>query len=253
MIQTRVIPCLLLRNGGLVKTVHFKDPKYLGDPINIVRIFNDKEVDELVFLDITATPDKKQPPFELLSKIAGECFMPLCYGGGVHDLGTMRALYNLGIEKVAINTAAVEQPSILSIASKEFGTQSVIVSIDVKKKMLGGYQVWTHCGHRATGIDPVEHARRVEQMGAGEILLNSIDKDGTMSGYDLDLVRRVCDAVGIPVVACGGAASVGDLARVVREGGASAAGAGSMFVFQGKHRAVLISYPSQRELRAVFV
>jgi cyclase len=252
MIETRVIPCLLLRNVGLVKTLRFKEPKYLGDPINIVKIFNDKEVDELVFLDITATPDRRGPPFELLAKIAGECFMPLCYGGGVAEIGTMKELYHLGIEKVALNTAAVENQSIISAASKEFGAQSVIVSIDAKRRMFGGYQVCTHGGRKATGIDPVDHARRMEQEGAGEILLNSIDRDGTKGGYDIELVRRVSGAVGIPVVACGGAGTLEDLGRVVREGGASAAGAGSLFVFQGRHRAVLISYPTQQELRTVF-
>lgn len=252
MIQTRVIPCLLLRNAGLVKTVLFKEPKYLGDPINIVRIFNDKEVDELVFLDITATPEKKRPPFDHLRKIASECFMPLCYGGGVADLETMRTLYGLGIEKVALNTAAVEDPPLMAAASKEFGAQSVVVSIDVRKKLFGGYEVYTHGGRKATGLDPAQHARRMEQEGAGEILLNSIDRDGTMSGYDLALVRRVSSAVGIPVVACGGAGSTADLTAVVRDGGASAAAAGSIFVFQGAHRAVLISYPTQKDIKEAF-
>jgi imidazole glycerol-phosphate synthase subunit HisF len=252
MIATRTIPCLLLRNLGPVKTVKFKDPKYLGDPINIVRIFNDKEVDELVFLDITATPEKKKPPLELLARITSECFMPLCYGGGVRDLDTMRALYGLGIEKVALNTMAVENPALVASASLEFGAQSVIVSIDVKKKLFGGYEVVTNGGRRGTGLDPVAHAKAMERAGAGEILLNSVDRDGTMEGYDLDLVRRVSSAVGIPVVACGGAKTLTDLGRVVKEGGASAAAAGSMFVFQGQHRAVLISYPSQKELRAAF-
>jgi cyclase len=178
--------------------------------------------------------------------------MPLCYGGGVKDVETMRRLYSLGMEKVALNTAAVESRTIVGTASREFGAQSVIVSIDAKKKRFGGYQVWTHGGQKSTGLDPVEHARRVEQEGAGEILLNSIDRDGTMSGYDIDLVKRVSRAVAIPVVACGGAGTVEDLGRAVKEGGASAAGAGSIFVFQGPHRAVLISYPSHSELRATF-
>ena len=252
MIATRIIPCLLLRNGGLVKTVKFRDPKYLGDPINIVRILNDKEVDELVFLDITATPERRDPPFELLAQITSECFMPLCYGGGVRDLATMRTLYAMGIEKIALNTAAVESPELISGAAKEFGAQSVIVSIDVKRKFLGGYDVLTHGGRKRTGRDPIAHARAMEQAGAGEILLNSIDRDGTMTGYDLDLVRAVADAVSIPVVACGGAATLDDLARVVNEAGASAAAAGSVFVFQGPHRAVLISYPSQERIRKSF-
>lgn len=252
MLCARVIPCLLLKNAGLVKTTRFEQPRYLGDPINIVRIFNDKEVDEIVLLDITATPARQRPPFDLLTKIASECFMPLCYGGGVADIDTMTALYSLGIEKVAINTAAVEVPSIVSEASKKFGAQSVVVSIDVKKKRFGGYQVWTHGGRKATGVDPIEHACNMENVGAGEILLNSIDRDGTMNGYDIELVRQVSRAVRIPVVACGGAAAIGDLSRVVKEGEASAAGAGSMFVFQGAHRAVLVSYPTQQEIRKVF-
>lgn len=251
MIASRVIPCLLLRNLGLVKTVKFRKPQYLGDPINIVRIFNDKEVDELVFLDITATMERKKPPFELLARITSECFMPLCYGGGVRDLQTMSTLYAIGIEKVALNSIAVEDPSLVASASREFGAQSVIVSIDVKKKLFGGYEVKTHGGRKATGLDPVAHAGRMEAAGAGEILLNSIDRDGTMSGYDLDLVRRVSSAVSIPVVACGGAAGIDDLSLAVKEGGASAAAAGSMFVFHGPHRAVLISYPTQQELRHV--
>lgn len=252
MIATRVIPCLLLRNDGLVKTVKFRDPKYLGDPINIVRIFNDKEVDELVFLDISATPERKGPPFDLLKAIAGECFMPLCYGGGVRDIETMKALYNLGIEKVALNTAAVEYPDLVALASREFGASSVIVSMDVTKGWRGRHEVRTRGGRKRTGLDPVVYARKIESLGAGEILLNSIDRDGTMRGYDLELVHQIASAVSIPVVACGGAGSVTDLGRVVNEAGASAAAAGSMFVFQGAHRAVLISYPTQKELRAVF-
>jgi cyclase len=252
MIQTRVIPCLLLRNHGLVKTVRFADPKYLGDPINIVRIFNDKEVDELVFLDITATVDKKEPPYELLERITSECFMPLCYGGGVSDIATMTRLYSMGIEKVALNSSAVENPQLVAAAAEIFGSQSVIVSIDVKKKILGGYEVYTHSGRKATGLTPVQHAQEMARRGAGEILLNSIDRDGMMKGYDLALVRTVASAVDVPVVACGGAATVDDLVAVVNDGGASAAGAGSMFVFQGPHRAVLISYPSGIQLRERF-
>ena len=251
MIRTRVIPCLLLRGSGLVKTVKFKAPTYLGDPINIVRIFNDKEVDEIVFLDITATAERRPPSMDLLRNITSECFIPLCYGGGVRTIEAMRALYTMGVEKVALNTAAVEMPDLVERASAEFGAQSVIVSIDVRKKLFGGYEVCTHSGRTATGLDPVEHARRMERAGAGEVLLTSIERDGTMRGYDIELVKRVAGAVSIPVVACGGAANPDDLGAVVREGGASAAAAGSMFVFQGPHRAVLISYPTQSEIRKV--
>jgi cyclase len=251
MIRTRVIPCLLLRNLGLVKTVRFRDPKYLGDPINIVKIFNDKEVDELVFLDITATVENKKPPFGLLEKIASECFMPLGYGGGVRSLEDMRTLFGIGIEKVSVNSYAVENPPFIRAAADLFGSQSVVVSMDVEKNRRGKYEVFTHSGQRATGLDPVKFAVEMEKQGAGELLLNSIDRDGTMQGYDLDLIKQVTGAASIPVIACGGASKVQDLAAVVKQGGASAAAAGSMFVFHGPHRAVLISYPSPKELQAI--
>lgn len=252
MIPSRVIPCLLLRNHGLVKTVRFKEPTYLGDPINVVRIFNDKEVDELVFLDITATPEGKEPPFDLLARIASQCFMPLCYGGGVRTIEQMMALFTLGIEKVAVNSHAVERAAFVREAADRVGSQSVIVSIDVKRSWLGRYEVVTHGGRRKTGLDPVRWAEEMQRQGAGELLLTSVDRDGTMEGYDLDLVRRVTAAVDIPVVACGGARTIADLHAAVAEGGASAAGAGSMFVFQGPHRAVLISYPSRAELDSLY-
>lgn len=252
MIQTRAIPVLLLRGGGLVKTVRFKNPTYLGDPINIVKLFNDKEADELVLLDITATPANRGPRFDLLAQITSECFMPLCYGGGVRTLDDMHALFNLGIEKVAVNSYAVQNPSFITAAAERFGSQSVIVSVDVKRTLFGRYQVVTHGSKRGTGLDPVEFARQAEREGAGELLLNSVDRDGTMEGYDLDLVRRVSHAVSIPVVACGGAGRIADLAHVVNDAGASAAAAGSLFVFQGRHRAVLINYPSPSELHGLF-
>jgi cyclase len=252
MMRPRVIPCLLLLKKGLVKTIKFKDPVYLGDPINVVKIFNDKEVDELIFLDITATLEGRQPPFEYLAEIASECFMPLGYGGGVHSLEDVRKLLNLGLEKVSINSYAVENRSFIREAADVFGSQSIVVSIDVKKDFFGKEQVYTHSGKKATGLDPVRFAVEMAEMGAGELLLNSIDRDGTMKGYDLELIKRVSRAVDIPVVACGGAGSVRDLAAAVKEGGASAAAAGSLFVFQGRHRAVLISYPSAQELQDAF-
>lgn len=252
LMRPRVIPVLLLRNRGLVKTVRFKDPTYLGDPINVVKIFNDKEVDELVFLDITATIEGRRPPFDYLREIASECFMPLGYGGGVRTLEDINTILGVGIEKVSVNSHAVENPTFVRQAADQVGSQSVVVSIDVKKNLLGRYQVATQGGRRATPLDPVRFAVQMAEMGAGEILLNSVDRDGTLQGYDIELIKKVAHSVDIPVVACGGAATIDDLAIAVRDGGASAAAAGSMFVFQGKHRAVLISYPDERALRAAF-
>jgi cyclase len=236
----------------LVKTVKFKNPTYLGDPINIVKIFNDKEVDELIFLDITATTERKKPPFKLLSEIASECFMPLGYGGGIRSLEDIKEILSLGVEKIAINSYAVESPSFVRAAADLAGSQSIVISIDVKKSLFGKYEVMTHSGRKATGLDPLKFAVEMEKMGAGELFLNSIDRDGTMQGYDLELIRRVAEAVSIPVVACGGARTVKDLGDVVKKGGASAAAAGSMFVFHGPHRAVLINFPTPQELRTVF-
>ena len=252
MVRTRVIPCLLLRNMGLVKTRRFKDAVYIGDPINAVRIFNDKEVDELVLLDINATPDGKRLPFDMLAKVASQCFMPLCYGGGVRTVEDMAQLYSIGIEKVALNSQAVKTPTLVRAAADRFGAQSVIVSIDVKKSYFGKYEVVTEGGRKGTGKDPVRWAAEMQAMGAGELFLNSVDRDGMMEGYDLELIRRVTAAVGIPVVACGGAGKLADLSSVVTAGGASAAAAGSLFVFQMPHRAVLINYPSQRDLESLF-
>ena len=248
MIRPRVIPCLLLKNEGLVKTVKFKDPKYLGDPINIVRIFNDKEVDELIFLDITATVENRPPNFEILGKITSECFMPLGYGGGIRTLEDVRKLLAIGVEKIVLNTSAVENPSLIRAAADYAGSQAVVISMDVKKTMFGKYEVYTRGGRKATGLDPVKFAVEMEKQGAGELFLNSIDRDGTMQGYDLELVRRVADSVTVPVVACGGAGNIQHLAEAI-QAGASAAAAGSMFVFQGPLRGVLISYPAQQELK----
>jgi len=251
VIQPRVIPCLLLKNQGLVKTVKFKDPKYLGDPINIVRIFNDKEVDELVFLDITATVENRAPQFEVLKNIASECFIPLGYGGGIRSMDDVRALLSIGIEKLILNTSAVENPSLARTAADYAGSQAVVISMDVRRNLLGKYEVYTRSGQKKTGLDPVQHAVNMEKMGAGEIIINSIDRDGMMQGYDLDLTQKVADAVGIPVVACGGAGNLGHLVEAVKVGHASAAAAGSMFVFQGPLRAVLINYPAPQELKVL--
>jgi cyclase len=249
MIKPRVIPALLLKGQGLVKTVKFNEPKYLGDPINIVRIFNDKEVDELVLLDITATPENRGPQFDLLKNIAGEAFIPLAYGGGIRSMDDVRKLLSIGIEKLIMNTSAVETPSLVREVADHAGSQAAVVSMDVKKGLLGKYEVFTHCGQKKTGLDPVKHAIEMEKMGAGEIIINSIDRDGTMQGYDLDLVRKVADSVRVPVVACGGAGNLSHVSEVIKQGHASAAAAGSIFVFQGPLRGVLISYPTPKELR----
>jgi imidazole glycerol-phosphate synthase subunit HisF len=252
MLVPRVIPCLLLRGSGLVKTIRFGDEVYLGDPINIARIFNDKEVDELVVLDIGAARDGRRPQVDRIARLAAECFMPLCYGGGIRSLDDMRELFGVGVEKVSVNTAAVENPGLVRAAVEEFGSQSIVVSIDALRRSAGACLVATRGGTRRTGHEVQAYARQMEAEGAGEILLTSIDRDGTREGYDLDLVKSVTGAVTIPVVACGGAGTIDDLAAVVVDGGASGAGAGSLFVFQGRHRAVLISYPSKDDLAAAF-
>ncbi|KYZ76421.1 imidazole glycerol phosphate synthase cyclase subunit [Anaerosporomusa subterranea] len=247
-LRPRVIPCLLLKNNGLVKTVKFKDPRYLGDPINAVRIFNEKYVDELAILDIVATKEKRSPNLELLSRIAAEAFMPMCYGGGISTLDEVKIILGMGFEKVVINTSAVKNPMLIQEASGHFGSQSIVVSIDVKKNFFGKYRAYINCGEVATDYDPAELARKVEQLGAGEIFLNSIDKDGTMSGYDLGLIKKVSESVGIPVIACGGARNVDDLSMALHNGKADAMAAGSMFVYYGKHKAVLITFPNEEEL-----
>ncbi|MFO7256967.1 MAG: AglZ/HisF2 family acetamidino modification protein [Bacteroidota bacterium] len=247
MLRTRIIPCLLLKGQGLVKTIKFQSPTYIGDPINAVKIFNDKEVDELVFLDITATLENRPPNFKLLRQITDECFMPLAYGGGIRSIDQIAQLLKAGIEKVIINSAAYLDQRFLAEAVRIFGSSTIVVSIDVKKKLLGKHVVYIKSGTYATKEDPVAYAKRIEELGAGEILLNSINADGTMKGYDLSLIRAVSHNVSIPVVACGGAGSIQDL-RLAKEAGASAVAAGSMFVFQGPNRAVLISYPQIRDL-----
>lgn len=251
MLQERVIPCLLLRNGGLVKTQKFKDPKYVGDPINAVRILNDKEVDELVFLDITATAAGTGPNFAVLADIASEAFMPFGYGGGITSVDQVERLFALGVEKAIINTAASFDPDLVKASAAIAGNSSVVVSMDVRRSFLGKYSVHTGSGKVDTGRDPVTYAREMEQLGAGEILLQSIDRDGMQTGYDLELIRRVASSLSIPLVAAGGAGSLHDFREAV-DAGASAAAAGSYFVFHGKHRAVLITYPEDNELRELF-
>jgi cyclase len=243
-----VIPCLLLKGSGFVKTERFKKPKYLGDPRNTIRLFNDKEVDELVVLDVAASREGRAPRVELIREIVDEAFVPVAYGGGISTVEQAHEILSLGVEKLVINAAVVRNPEILGHLAKEFGRQSVVASIDSKKGLLGGHWVYADRGSRKTRWTPQEYAKRVVEAGAGELLVQSVDRDGTMAGYDLELVQSVTESVDVPVIACGGAGSVAHLAEVVHQGGASAAAGGSMFVFKGPHRAVLVSFPEHEAL-----
>ena len=249
MTRVRVIPCLLLRGRGLVKTRKFKNAVYLGDPLNAVRIFNDKEVDELVLLDIDASKEGRDPDYEFISEIAGECFMPVAYGGGIKTPDQARRLIRCGVEKVVINTATTESYDVIREIVQVFGRQAVVGAIDVKKNVLGGYRIMAKSSSVQIGTPLDEHVQALVAAGVGEIFLNNVDRDGTMDGYDLSLIRRVAHQVNVPVVACGGAGTVEHMAAAVREGGASAVAAGSMFVFFGRLRAVLINYPQGLDLR----
>lgn len=249
MTRVRVIPCLLLRKYGLVKTRKFKDAVYLGDPVNAVRIFNEKEVDELVILDIDASREGREPDYEAIAEIAGECFMPVAYGGGVRTLAQARRLIRSGVEKVVINTAAIESYDVIRETVQVFGRQAVVGAIDVKKTLLGGYRVMAKSASVDVRTSLDKHVQGLVDAGVGEIFLNSVDRDGMMDGYDLLLIRRVVQQVNVPVVACGGAGTIEHLAAAVHEGGATAVAAGSMFVFHGRLKAVLINYPQGLRLQ----
>ena len=243
MYRARVMPCLLLQDDVLVKTLKFSKPSYVGDAINAVRIYNELQVDELVFLDIGATKAGREPSYKILQEIATECFMPLAYGGGIRSVADARAVLGLGFEKVVVGTAAFEDPELIPRLADTFGSQAVVVSLDVRAKIFGKYEVYVRNGSVATHKEVRAFAQEAEALGAGEILLYSIDRDGTRSGYELSLIRKVSSAVNIPVIACGGANEVKDFGRAVHEAGASACAAGSMAVHFGPHRAVLINFP----------
>jgi len=248
----RVIPVLLLKNAGLVKTFQFKDPKYIGDPLNAVKIFNEKEVDELIFLDILATSEKRPIPLDFLKEVAEECFMPLAYGGGIKTISDIRSILKVGVEKVILNSVLFEDLEFVKEAVKQFGSSTIAVSLDVKKNFWGKYEVYAQGGRINTKKEPISFAKSLNDIGVGELMVNSIDLDGTQKGYDLELIKKVSNAVDIPVIACGGAGTINDFDLALNHAGASAVAAGSMFVFHGKHRAVLISYPEQSELKAIF-
>lgn len=252
MLRTRVIPCLLLRNESLVKTVRFGRFGYIGDPANTCRIFNELEVDELTFLDISASRERREPNYKVLSEIAGECFMPVSYGGGISSAQTVENVLKLGFEKVILNTAALAFPNLINEISKSFGSQSVVVSIDVKANFWGGKQQCRGLsGTLNSKRNPVDWAQEIQERGAGEILLTSIDREGTWSGFDLELIRQVSDAVTIPVIANGGAGTIRDIGEAAKIGHASAIALGSMVVYQKKGMGVLVNYPERSELERV--
>ncbi|UCJ15189.1 AglZ/HisF2 family acetamidino modification protein [Pseudomonas sp. MM211] len=251
MIQARVIPCLLLRGSGLVKTKKFKDAVYVGDPVNAVRILSDKEADEIVILDIEASREGREPQYELIAEIAGEAFMPVAYGGGVRTLEQIRRLIRSGVEKVVINTMATESTDTIRAAVEVFGSQAIVGAVDVRRKLFGGYAVMAKSATVETKLNLQQHIQSLVQAGVGELFINDVERDGTMLGYDMALVRSVAQAP-VPVVICGGAGSKEHLRQAVHEGGVSAVAAGSMFLFHGKHRAVLINYPKAVELEAIF-
>jgi len=241
MISPRVIPVLLLSDIGLVKTFKFGSRRYIGDPINTVRIFNAKEVDEIVIIDIDATRLNKEPDFKRIEEIVSEAFMPLCYGGGITSIKQMECLFRVGVEKVLLNTSTFKNKSLLYEATQIFGSQSIVISVDVKKNFFGHYHIYSHSGKVKEDVNLLTYITWIQNQGVGEIILNSIDRDGSMSGYDLKLISIVSKKLKIPLVALGGAGSVNDF-NIALTSGASAVAAGSIFVFNGPHKAVLISY-----------
>lgn len=248
MLRPRIIPCLLVHDNGLVKTINFKSPKYVGDPINAVKIFNEKEADELIVLDIDATVNKVEPNYKMISRLAAECRMPLCYGGGISTAAQAKKIIGLGVEKVAISAAAVETPQLVRNISEEIGRQSVVVVLDGKKRMLSkNYDIYTHNGKKNCKQTLFEMVPMMEALGAGEIVVNSIDNDGAMKGYDLDLARQIRSMAHIPITILGGAGSLRDIGELVNNCGTIGAAAGSLFVFKGVYRAVLINYPKPSE------
>ncbi|MBZ0246497.1 MAG: AglZ/HisF2 family acetamidino modification protein [Cyclobacteriaceae bacterium] len=250
MLRPRIIPCLLIHNRGLVKTVNFNKPKYVGDPINAVKIFNEKEVDELIVLDIDATVQGHEPDFEMIKNLAAECRMPLCYGGGVKTVSEAKKIINLGAEKVALSASVLANPLLVSEISEAVGKQSVIVILDVKKKgLFGHYELFTHNGTISTGKNPRDFAIEMEKLGVGEIVINSIDNDGMMKGYDMKLIQSIREAVSVPITALGGAGNLSDIKNLINKFGIMGAAAGSLFVFKGVYKAVLINYPKQTEIR----
>lgn len=251
MLRPRIIPSLLIQDNGLVKTVNFKNPKYVGDPINAVRIFNEKEVDELAIFDIDATAKGLEPNYSLIERIANQSRMPLCYGGGVKTVEQAQRIFGLGIEKIALSSSVLQNPQLITQIAERVGSQSVIVVLDVKKKLLGGYEVYTNNGRKSTGINPIKFVEEAQKLGAGEIIINSIDQDGVMKGYDMGLIEKVREKISLPLTVLGGAGSLNDIKKVIDKHGIIGVAAGSLFVFKGVYKAVLINYPSFDEKEAL--
>lgn len=253
MLRPRIIPCLLVKDKGLVKTINFKDPKYVGDPINAVRIFNEKEVDELMILDIDATIENREPDYKMIEYWASECRMPLCYGGGIKTVEQARRIFSLGVEKVALSAAAIENPNLIKEISDSVGSQSVVVVIDVRKKFFGGYELYIKNGKKSVNKNLFSFIGELETQGAGEIIINHIDLDGTMKGYDLLLAEKVRESTSLPLTILGGAGTLEDIGKLIKKFKIIGAAAGSLFVFKGKYRAVLINYPTPSEKDALIL
>lgn len=248
MLYPRIIPCLLVHNKGLVKTTKFKDPKYVGDPINAVKIFNEKEVDELIVLDIDASRTGKEPDYLMIENLAAECRMPFCYGGGIKTVEQALKIFSLGVEKIAVSSVAIENPYLITEMAERVGSQSVVVVLDARKRTLSSrYELFIYNGTKATGIDPVVFASAMQKSGAGEIVINSIDQDGVMKGYDMNLIDAIREVITIPLTVLGGAGTLDDIGNMIQQHGIIGVAAGSLFVFKGKYRAVLINYPTVSE------
>jgi len=248
MFRPRIIPVLLLKNLALVKSIQFKNHRYIGDPINAVRILNLLKADELVFLDIEASKNNRLISLDFVKNVGGEACMPFAVGGGVKSILDIKAVINAGAEKVVINTYAAQNPDFVKEASEAFGSSTIVVCIDVKKKLFKGQRVWILGGSRSTAFTAIEFAQLMEKNGAGELIIQSIEKDGTMEGYDIELIKSISTSVSIPVVALGGAGKAEDLIDAYQNGHANALAAGSLFVYQSKKRGVLINYPDKNEL-----
>lgn len=247
MLRPRIIPCLLVHKKGLVKTINFNDPKYVGDPINAVRIFNEKQVDELTVLDIDATAEGREPDYRMIENLASECRMPLCYGGGVTTVEQAQRIFSLGVEKIAFSSSVIKNPSLITVLAERVGSQSVVVILDVKKKLLGGYDIYINNGKKNTGVNLYDFVKKLESLGAGEIVINSIDNDGMMKGYDLSLVEKIRELTSLPLTILGGAGNLDHIGSLIKKFGIIGASAGSLFVFKGIYKAVLINYPTPEE------
>ena len=252
MLRPRIIVSLLVHNNGLVKTANFKNPKYVGDPINAVKIFNEKAVDELSIFDIDATVQGKEPDYSLIERLASQSRMPLCYGGGVKTVQQAERIFGLGIEKIALSSRIIENPKLITKLAERVGSQSVIAVLDIKKKVFGGYEIYTHNGKKACNLDPIKFAEELQNLGVGEIVINSIDQEGTMKGFDLNLIKKVREKIKIPMTVLGGAGSLNDIKTVIDQHGVIGVAAGSLFVFKGVYKAVLINYPNKPEKELLF-